>query len=558
MSQGSVPLTSRPEWQALKTHQAELESTHMRELFSSDPGRASRFFIRGGGLSLDYSRNRMTDDTVTKLMALARECGVPERIEAMFRGDHINVTERRPALHIALRDTSGAAIHVDGTDIAPEVERTLNRMEQFVNDVLSKRWQGHTGKAFTDVVSIGIGGSFLGPKLVSEALRPYWHGQLKSHYVANIDGTQMAEVLRRVNPETTLFLIQSKSFCTQETLENSKLARDWFLDNGGSEDQIAKHFVAVTANAPEAVNFGISNDNIFPMWDWVGGRYSLWSAIGLPVALTIGMKNFRALLSGANAMDQHFRTAPLEQNLPVIMAMLGVWYNNFWGAETYTILPYDHYLRSLPAHLQQLDMESNGKSVTQGGEPLTYQSGPVIWGGVGANGQHAFHQLLHQGTRLIPADFIIPLETHNPVARHHVTLFANCLSQSRALMSGKTLAEAKAELKAEGMSADEIDNLAPHKVIPGNKPSNTLLMEKSTPETVGALIALYEHRTFVQGIIWDVDSFDQWGVELGKQMGKDILERLTDDTTEDDETIDSSTASLIQLYRSHHGSQKPD
>ena len=553
MSQGSVPLTSRPEWQALKTHQAELESTHMRELFSGDPDRASRFFIRGGGLSLDYSRNRMTDDTLAKLMALARVCGVPERIEAMFRGDHINVTEKRPALHIALRDTSGASIHVDGTDIAPEVERTLNRMAQFVDDVLSKRWQGHTGKAFTDVVSIGIGGSFLGPKLVSEALRPYWHGQLKSHYVANIDGTQMAEVLRRVNPETTLFLIQSKSFRTQETLENSKVARDWFLDNGGSEDQIAKHFVAVPANTPEAVNFGISEDNIFPMWDWVGGRYSLWSAIGLPVALTIGMENFRALLSGANAMDQHFHTAPLEQNLPVVIAMLGVWYNNFWGAETYTILPYDHYLRSLPAHLQQLDMESNGKSVTQGGEPLTYQSGPVIWGGVGANGQHAFHQLLHQGTRLIPADFIIPLETHNPVASHHVTLFANCLSQSRALMSGKTLDEAKAELKAEGMSSGEIDKLAPHKVIPGNKPSNTLLMEKSTPETVGALIALYEHRTFVQGIIWDVDSFDQWGVELGKQMGKGILDRLTGDTAEGDEAIDSSTASLIQIYRSHHG-----
>ena len=553
MSQGSVPLTSRPEWQALKTHQAELESTHMRELFSGDPDRASRFFIRGGGLSLDYSRNRMTDDTLAKLMALARVCGVPERIEAMFRGDHINVTEKRPALHIALRDTSGASIHVDGTDIAPEVERTLNRMAQFVDDVLSKRWQGHTGKAFTDVVSIGIGGSFLGPKLVSEALRPYWHGQLKSHYVANIDGTQMAEVLRRVNPETTLFLIQSKSFRTQETLENSKVARDWFLDNGGSEDHIAKHFVAVTANTPEAVKFGISEDNIFPMWDWVGGRYSLWSAIGLPVALTIGMENFRALLSGANAMDQHFHTAPLEQNLPVVIAMLGVWYNNFWGAETYTILPYDHYLRSLPAHLQQLDMESNGKSVTQGGEPLTYQSGPVIWGGVGANGQHAFHQLLHQGTRLIPADFIIPLETHNPVASHHVTLFANCLSQSRALMSGKTLDEAKAELKAEGMSSGEIDKLAPHKVIPGNKPSNTLLMEKSTPETVGALIALYEHRTFVQGIIWDVDSFDQWGVELGKQMGKGILDRLTGDTAEGDEAIDSSTASLIQIYRSHHG-----
>ncbi|MGM0572010.1 MAG: glucose-6-phosphate isomerase, partial [Pseudomonadota bacterium] len=457
MPQGSAPLTSRPEWQALKKHQTELANTHMRDMFRDDPDRASRFFISGGGLSLDYSRNRMTDDTMAGLMALARSCGVPERTEAMFRGDPINVTENRPALHIALRDTSGDPVYVDGTNITPEVETTLNRMGQFVEDVLSKRWQGHTGKAFTDIVSIGIGGSFLGPKLVSEALRPYWHGQLNCHYVANIDGTQIAEVLRRVNPETTLFLIQSKSFRTQETLENSKVARAWFLENGGSEEQVAKHFVAVTANTPEAVNFGVSEDNIFPMWDWVGGRYSLWSAIGLPVALTIGMDNFRALLSGANAMDQHFRNAPLEQNLPVVMAMLGLWYNNFWGAETYTILPYDHYLRTLPAHLQQLDMESNGKSVTQSGEPLTYQSGPVIWGGVGANGQHAFHQLLHQGTRLIPADFIIPLETHNQVASHHVTLFANCLSQSRALMSGKTLDEAKAELKAEGMSAAEID-----------------------------------------------------------------------------------------------------
>ncbi|MDL0432462.1 glucose-6-phosphate isomerase [Marinobacter sp. TBZ242] len=554
MPQGSALLTSRPEWQALTTHQKELADTHMRDMFRSDPDRASRFFIRGGGLSLDYSRNRMTDDTMAKLMALARSCGVPERTDAMFRGDPINVTERRPALHVALRDSSGEPIHVDGTNITPEVETTLNRMGQFVEDVLSRRWQGRSGKAFTDVVSIGIGGSFLGPKLVSEALRPYWHGQLNCHYVANIDGTQIAEVLRRVNPETTLFLIQSKSFRTQETLENSKVARAWFLENGGSEDEIARHFVAVTANTPEAVNFGISENNIFPMWDWVGGRYSLWSAIGLPVALTIGMDNFRALLSGANAMDQHFRDAPLEENLPVVMAMLGIWYNNFWGAETYTILPYDHYLRSLPAHLQQLDMESNGKSVTQNGEPLSYQSGPVIWGGVGANGQHAFHQLLHQGTRLIPADFIIPLETHNKVANHHVTLFANCLSQSRALMSGKTLDEAKAELKAEGMNTDEIDKLAPHKVIPGNKPSNTLLMDKSTPETVGALIALYEHRTFVQGIIWDVDSFDQWGVELGKQMGKGILDRLTGDTPESDAPSDSSTDGLIRLFRSHHGS----
>ncbi|NMT63319.1 glucose-6-phosphate isomerase [Marinobacter orientalis] len=554
MSQGSAPLTSRPEWQALTTHQAELKNTHMRTMFRDDPDRANRFFISGGGLSLDYSRNRMTDDTMTRLMALARSCGVPERTEAMFRGEYINVTEERPALHVALRDNSGEPVHVDGTNITPEVENTLNRMSQFVDDVLSERWQGHTGKAFTDVVSIGIGGSFLGPKLVSEALRPYWHGQLTCHYVANIDGTQIAEILRRINPETTLFLIQSKSFRTQETLENSKVARDWFLDNGGREDQIARHFVAVTANTPEAVNFGISGDNIFPVWDWVGGRYSLWSAIGLPVALTIGMDNFRALLSGAHAMDQHFRYTPLEQNLPVVMAMLGLWYNNFWGAETYTILPYDHYLRSLPAHLQQLDMESNGKRVTQNGEPLTYQSGPVIWGGVGANGQHAFHQLLHQGTRLIPADFIIPLETHNKVANHHVTLFANCLSQSRALMSGKNLDEAKAELKAEGMSAGEIDKLAPHKVIPGNKPSNTLLMDKATPETVGALIALYEHRTFVQGVIWDVDSFDQWGVELGKQMGKGILDRLTGDSDDSASPSDSSTDNLIRLFRSHHSS----
>ncbi|PXX88980.1 glucose-6-phosphate isomerase [Marinobacter vulgaris] len=552
MSQGSAPLTSRPEWQALTSHQRDLKNTHMRDMFRDDPGRADRFFIRGGGLSLDFSRNRMTDDTMARLMALARSCGVPERTEAMFRGEYINVTEKRPALHVALRDNSGEPIHVDGTNIAPEVESTLNRMSQFVDDVLSERWQGHTGKAFTDVVSIGIGGSFLGPKLVSEALRPYWHGRLNCHYVANIDGTQIAEILARVNPETTLFLIQSKSFRTQETLENSKVARAWFLDNGGHEDQIARHFVAVTANSPEAVRFGISADNIFPMWDWVGGRYSLWSAIGLPVALTIGMDNFRALLSGANAMDQHFRNTPLEQNLPVVMAMLGLWYNNFWGAETYTILPYDHYLRSLPAHLQQLDMESNGKRVTQDGVPLTYHSGPVIWGGVGANGQHAFHQLLHQGTRLIPADFIIPLETHNKVAKHHVILFANCLSQSRALMSGKNLDEAKAELKAEGMSAEEIDKLAPHKVIPGNKPSNTLLMDKATPETVGALIALYEHRTFVQGIIWDVDSFDQWGVELGKQMGKGILDRLTGDSDDSTSPSDSSTDNLIRAFRSHH------
>ncbi|MDI9246581.1 glucose-6-phosphate isomerase [Marinobacter sp. CHS3-4] len=546
---GTQPLTERPEWQALVRHQQHLSGTHMRDLFSTDPDRASRFVLKGGGLTLDYSRNRATHETYEKLIALASACKVPERIEAMFRGDAINITEKRPALHVALRDPSGDSITVNGEDIAPTVENTLAKMERFVDDVTSQRWTGRSGKAFTDVISIGIGGSFLGPKLVSEALKPYWQGRLQPHYVANIDGTQLAEVLNRVNPETTLFLIQSKSFKTQETLENSKAARDWFLEQGGTEEDIARHFVAVTTNIDEAVQFGIAEDNLFPMWDWVGGRYSLWSAIGLPVALTIGMDNFRALLAGAHAMDSHFRSAPMAENMPVMMAMLGVWYSNFWGAETHAILPYDHYLRILPAHLQQLDMESNGKRVNQNGDALNYDTGPVIWGGVGANGQHAFHQLLHQGTRLIPADFIIPLQTHNPVADHHVTLYANCLSQSRALMAGKTLDEAKAELAEEGLSAAEIDSLAPHKVIPGNKPSNTLVMDKVTPETLGALIALYEHRTFVQGIIWDVDSFDQWGVELGKQMGKGILDRLTSDRDLSTEPSDSSTDQLIQWFR---------
>ena len=550
MREGSASLTNCHEWQALVGHQKDLEQTHMRDLFRKDPDRATRFFITGGGLSLDFSRNRATTETSDKLMALARARCVPERIEAMFQGEVVNLTEKRPALHVALRDPGDQPIMVDGKDITQDVRHTLQRMEEFVEDILLHRRTGRTGKAFTDVVSIGIGGSFLGPKLVSEALKPYWHGKLQAHYVANIDGTHIAEVLKRVNPETTLFLIQSKSFKTQETLENSKAARDWFLQQGGTEDDIAAHFIAVTTNTAEAVNFGIDEENLFPMWDWVGGRYSLWSAIGLPVALTIGMANFRALLGGAHEMDRHFRNTPLEQNLPVVMAMLGIWYNNFWGAETYAILPYDHYLRSLPAHLQQVDMESNGKRVTQHGEPLTCHSGPVIWGGVGANGQHAFHQLLHQGTRLIPADFIIPLNSHNPIADHHATLFANCLSQSRALMSGKTLQEAKEELAGEGLSEADIEALAPHKVIPGNKPSNTLLMDKATPETVGALIALYEHRTFVQGVIWNVDSFDQWGVELGKQLGKGILDRLIGESGHTSDASDSSTDNLIGLFRS--------
>ena len=549
MSKNPAVLTSKPEWQALKEHRERLDGIPMTDLFGRDPERARRYFIEAAGLSLDFSKNRLTDEVLEALLALASSCNLEARREALLRGDRVNVTEDRPALHTALRNPGTEAIMVNGQDVVAEVQRTLARMETLVNGVLSGSRTGYTGKAFTDIVSIGIGGSYLGPKLVGEALQPYGQSGVPCHYVANIDGTEICETLRQVNPETTLFLIQSKSFRTQETLENSKVARQWFLDHCGDEQAISRHFMAVTANVPAAQNFGIDPDNVFPMWDWVGGRYSLWSAIGLPIAFTVGMANFRALLAGAHAMDQHFREAPLHQNLPVVMAMLGVWYNNFWGAETHAILPYDHYLRSLPDHLQQLDMESNGKSVTQGGEALAWQSGPVIWGGVGANGQHAYHQLIHPGTRLIPADFIIPLTTHNPVATHHADLFANCLSQSRAMMAGKSLEEARAELAAEGRSDAEIERLAPHKVIAGNKPSNTLTMEKATPETVGALIALYEHRTFVQGVIWDVDSFDQWGVELGKQLGKGILPRLLGQDAGDQDS-DSSTDHLIELFRS--------
>ncbi|MBW7472338.1 glucose-6-phosphate isomerase [Marinobacter sp. F4218] len=545
-------LTSKPEWKALERLQQQLLATPMTRLFADDPGRAERYFIEGAGLSLDFSKNRITDDAFNGLLALARSCQLEDRRDALLRGDKVNTTEDRPALHTALRNPGNAAIMVDGVDVVEEVRNTLDRMETFVTSVLEQSRTGYSGNPLTDVVSIGIGGSYLGPKLVGEALQPYWQGSMRCHFVANIDGTDICETLKLVNPETTLFLIQSKSFRTQETLENSAVARQWFLDHCGDEAAIATHFLAVTANVADAEAFGIDADNVFPMWDWVGGRYSLWSAIGLPVALVVGMDNFRKLLAGAHAMDSHFRDAPLAQNLPVVMGLLSVWYNNFWGADTHAILPYDHYLRSLPDHLQQLDMESNGKSVNEAGDPLGYETGPVIWGGTGSNGQHAYHQLIHQGTRLIPADFIIPLKTHNPVATHHADLFANCLSQARAMMAGKSLELARSELKAEGLADTEIERLAPHKVIPGNKPSNMLIMDKVTPETVGALIALYEHRTFVQGVIWGVDSFDQWGVELGKQLGKGILPRLLGEGEQTSDS-DSSTDHLIDLFRSAGG-----
>ena len=546
------PLTQSPEWQALATHAGEMENVHMRDLFAQDPQRFSRFFIEAAGIKLDYSKNRITEATLAKLIELAHARRLPEQIQAMFRGDKINTTENRPALHVALRNLSSEPMPVDGVDVMPEVRQTLSQMEEFVWRVRSTQWRGFSNKPFKDVVSIGIGGSFLGPKLVSAALKPYWHGTLNCHYVANIDGSHITEVLRYINPETTLFLIQSKSFRTQETLENTRAAREWFLQNGGSEDTIAKHFVAVTANTDEAIKFGIDRNNIFPMWDWVGGRYSLWSAIGLPTALAIGMDNFRALLSGAYAMDRHFRETPLERNMPVILALLGIWYSNFFAAETHAILPYDHYLRGLPAHLQQLDMESNGKRVDLEGKAVEYTTGPIIWGGAGANGQHAYHQLLHQGTRLAPADFIIPLHSHNPLGQHHDILFANCLSQTEALMRGKTLDQARDELLQAGADAETAERIAPHKVIPGNKPSNTLLFDRATPRTIGALVALYEHKVFAQGAIWNLDSFDQWGVELGKQLGNEILDLLQGQRTPDDGGRDASTKGLISLYRKHH------
>lgn len=540
-----------PAWSALTEHQAEIGKVSMRSLFESNPQRYPEFTLSAAGFMLDYSKNRITPTTMHLLQQLAEECDLKKAIEAMFTGVPINHTEGRPVLHTALRDAEGEPVMVKGQDVKPEIRHTLDRMEKFVWRIHSGQHRGFTHEHFTDVVSIGIGGSYLGPKVVSEALTPYHTGELRVHYVANIDGTDISEKLRPLDPARTLFLIQSKSFGTQETLENSKVARAWFLENGGTEADIARHFVAISSNVPAAMAFGIEPDNIFPMWDWVGGRYSLWSAIGLPVILAIGMDNFRALLRGAREMDLHFRHAPLAQNIPVILGLLGIWYNNFMDAHSCAIIPYDHYLRALPAHLQQLDMESNGKSVDRSGWATPYETGPIIWGGAGANGQHAYHQLIHQGTKLIPVDFIIPLKSQNPIGRHHPILFANCLAQSQAMMQGKTLEEAKAELLAKNVPEAEAEQLAPHKVIQGNKPNNLIVFEKATPETIGGLIALYEHKVFVQGAIWNLNSFDQWGVELGKQLGNLILP-LLEDPTSDLSRVDASTSGLIKLYHQAH------
>jgi glucose-6-phosphate isomerase len=545
-----LDVTQLPSWTALQQHRQDLDGFSLRQAFADDPERFQHFSLSACGLLLDFSKNLVRADSLALLVKLAEEARLGDAIKAMFRGEVINASERRPVLHTALRRPIGDKVQVEGVDVMPEVHRVLHQMTELVGYVHNGLWRGYTERPITDVVNIGIGGSFLGPQLVSEALLPFAQKGVRCHYLANIDGSEFRELACRLNAETTLFIVSSKSFGTLETLKNAQAARAWYLAQGGSEEELYRHFIAVSSNKEAAVAFGIREENIFPMWDWVGGRYSLWSAIGLPIAMSIGISNFKELLSGAYSMDQHFQGTPFERNIPVILGLLGVWYGDFWGARSHAILPYDYYLRNFTDHLQQLDMESNGKSVRQDGTPVSAGTGPVIWGGVGCNGQHAYHQLLHQGTQLIPADFIVPVSSYNPVADHHQWLFANCLSQSQALMLGKSRAEAEAELRAAGLAEDEVQRLAPHKVVPGNRPSNTLVMERISPRRLGALIAMYEHKVYVQSVLWGINGFDQWGVELGKELGKGVYSRLTGQ--EESAAEDGSTQGLIDFFRARH------
>lgn len=522
-------------------------SFDLRELFKENPERADRFSVSFDDIFFDYSKNLIDENVMKTLFDLAEEAGLKEGIAAMFRGDKINETEKRAVLHTALRDFSDDPITVDGRNIKEDIRRVQNRMKTFADKVSNKKWLGFSGKPLTDIVNIGIGGSDLGPVMVTEALKPFWKEGLRVFFVSNIDGTHIAETLKQLKPETTLFLIASKTFTTLETMTNANTAKKWFLDNGGSERDIAKHFAALSTNTKAVAEFGIDTENMFEFWDWVGGRYSLWSAIGLSIACVIGYENFEDLLKGAYSADKHFKTAPFEKNIPVILGLLGIWYNNFFGAETHAILPYDQYMHRFAAYLQQGDMESNGKSTDRSGKPVDYQTGQIIWGEPGTNGQHAFYQLIHQGTKLIPADFIAPAISHNPVGDHHVKLLANFFAQTEALMNGKTAEEAKAELEKAGKSPEEIEKLLPFKVFSGNRPTNSILVKKITPHTLGALIAIYEHKIFTQGLIWNVFSFDQWGVELGKQLATKILPELK--SAGKVTSHDSSTNNLINKFK---------
>jgi glucose-6-phosphate isomerase len=528
--------------QELRAHQAELAETHMRELFVADPARFERFSLQFNEILLDYSKNRVTDTSLALLMQLAREADVEGWRDRMFAGDKINHTENRAVLHVALRNRSNRPVIVDGEDVMPKVNAVIDKMGAFAEQVRSGAWRGYTGERITDVVNIGIGGSDLGPQMIVQALKPYRHPRLKVHFISNVDGAHVRETLEALNPETTLFIVASKTFTTQETMTNAHTARAWFLDQSQAEKHIAKHFVAVSTNREGVVGFGIDPANMFEFWDWVGGRYSLWSAIGLSIVLAVGIERFVELLDGAHAMDEHFRTAPLEANMPVILALLGVWYNNFFGAESHAILPYDHYLRSLPAYLEQADMESNGKSVDREGNVVDYATGQIIWGATGINGQHAFYQLLHQGTKMIPADFIVSARPHTAMGEHHDILVANFLAQTEALMRGRTREETLREMDPAQTGA-----FVSHKVFDGNHPSNALMIDQLTPRTLGMLVALYEHKIFVQGVIWNLNSYDQWGVELGKQLANRILPELAADTPV--ASHDASTNALINRYR---------
>ncbi len=541
-----INFTQTKAFQYLTDHFIDLSSKHLKELFAEDPKRFDKFSVYLDDILLDYSKNRVDKKTMALLMQLARECKLDEAIKAMYSAEKINETEGREVLHIALRNCSQTPIIVNGEDIMPKVNAVLAQMEDFSQRVISGQWKGHSNKAITDVVNIGIGGSDLGPVMVTEALKAY-KTHLNLHFVSNVDGTHIAETLKKLNPETTLFLIASKTFTTQETMTNAHTARTWFLDSGASEAAIAKHFVALSTNAKAVADFGIDTANMFAFWDWVGGRYSLWSAIGLSIALGIGFDNFKQLLAGAHAADQHFEKSSFEVNLPVILAMLGVWYVNFFEAETQAILPYDQYLHRFAAYFQQGDMESNGKYIDRNGERIDYETGPIVWGEPGTNGQHAFYQLIHQGTKLIPCDFIAPAQSLNPIGEHHPILLSNFFAQTEALMNGKTEEEVVAELKKAGKSDAEIAQLCPFKVFEGNRPTNSILLKKVTPYTLGSLIAIYEHKIFVQGIIWNIFSFDQWGVELGKQLAQKIYPELK--SNEAIHSHDSSTNGLINQYK---------
>jgi len=539
--------TSTKAWTALQQHAEVMKNTHLRDLFHTDADRFKKYCLCQHEMVFDYSKNIINDTTIQLLLQLAEECKLKDGINAMLNGDLINETEKRSVLHTALRNFSDRPVFAEGNDVMPEVKKVLRKMKTFSNAVHSGKMRGYTNKKIKYIVNIGIGGSDLGPQMVTEALKPYWVDDIETYFVSNVDGTHIAETLKKVKPERTLFLIASKTFTTQETMTNAHTTREWFLKKAKNEKHIASHFIALSTNQKEVVKFGIDKKNMFEFWDWVGGRYSLWSAIGLSIALTIGYKNFEQLLKGAHNSDNHFASEPFEKNIPVLMALLGIWYTNFFGAQSEAILPYDQYMHRFAAYFQQGNMESNGKTIDRNGEPVDYATGPVIWGEPGTNGQHAFYQLIHQGTPLIPCDFIAPAQSHNPIGDHHVKLLSNFFAQTEALMNGKTEEEAEKELEKQRLSSEDIAKLLPYKIFSGNKPTNSFLVKKITPYTLGELIALYEHKIFVQGVIWNIYSFDQWGVELGKQLANKILPELQSDDIINNH--DSSTNGLINAWK---------